>query len=37
MTARALICLLWLAPDKMTIAQLRRLIVKHMEAERRGR
>jgi len=37
MTAAAFIRLLWLAPDNMTIAQLRRLIVKHMEAERRGR
>lgn len=37
MTVSGFIRLIWLAPDNMTIAQLRRLIVKHMEAERRGR
>jgi hypothetical protein len=34
MTARALICLLWLAPDKMTARQLRAMVLKHMEKNR---
>lgn len=35
MTAAALIRLLWLAPDKMTAAQLRKLVVQAMEKERK--
>jgi hypothetical protein len=34
MTARALICLLWLAPDNMTARQLRAMVLKHMEKNR---
>jgi len=35
MTAAALIRLLWLAPDNMTAAQLRKLVVQAMEKGRK--
>ena len=34
MTAAAFIRLLWLAPDNMTAAQLRKLVVQAMQKER---